>query len=629
MSNFDYNRHTVVGELSINSNSGHGYVKVYGYMNGYTFIPLSLEESSLIFTPKGEVFAYNIVRDYSSLDRKLIALSVKPNDKDGDNRDDFVCDYYSGEVRSIGYQITTLPRVLVIGEHNYKLLKDYHLLGNDEPVFFQVNDRLYCIKDNNTRLIPYCTIYDSMPIVRGKHGDYYLGNYLPTEHGVIDITNDQQLISWFIRKIVKVCWHDIQCGNGKLSQETAQKALEATNLDPNIVLHRLQRLATLTESFVLTRDEVQSLIDAPWLQPTIQKALMQFKEDYINLVLSENADEINSIRKEHKIEIQREKAQHDSAIAQLKESMEKALQTHDNTISQLASTISAKRIELEALSKDIEEKRSTINDLTKQLNDIITRKDAIIADFDVIRQVLKLSANDSGISVPVKQYVTKVLRISEVGLSQNILPSYRGFKKNLEICLKSFGCKTDNINSLFEFLVRYDSLILPNMETLMSIIYATGQCRYIMSYVNVAWKSYDDLWNNGLSQIVDSCQNNPTVIHYLVLRNINLTYVPNYLQPLLDAQVGYSNILPNTDEPYPINLKVLMSATDDEVIPLTKDSLQFIGCISKQYFQSNTTIYKPEIEGLIGYLDADMLSGAKNDLGEFVEYNHIEDYIND
>lgn len=629
MSNFDYNRHTVVGELSINSNSGHGYVKVYGYMNGYTFIPLSLEESSRIFTPKGEVFAYNIVRDYSSLDRKLIALSVKPNDKDGDNRDDFVCDYYSGEVRSIGYQITTLPRVMVIGEHNYKLLKDYHLLGNDEPVFFQVNDRLYCIKDNNTRLIPYCTIYDSMPIVRGKHGDYYLGNYLPTEHGVIDITNDQQLISWFIKKIVKVCWHDIQCGNGKLSQETAQKALEATNLDPNIVLHRLQRLATLTESFVLTRDEVQSLIDAPWLQPTIQKALMQFKEDYINLVLSENADEINSIRKDHKIEIQREKAQHDSAIAQLKESMEKALQTHDNTISQLGSTISAKRVELEALSNDIEEKRITINDLTKQLNEIITRKDTIIADFDVIKQVLKLSANDSSISVPVKQYVAKGLRISEVGLSQNILPSYRGFKKNLEICLKSYGCKTDNINSLFEFLVRYDSLILPNMETLMSIIYATGQCRYIMSYVNVAWKSYDDLWNNGLSQIVDSCQNNPTVIHYLVLRNINLTYVPNYLQPLLDAQVGYSNILPNTDEPYPINLKVLMSATDDEVIPLTKDSLQFVGCISKQYFQSNTTIHKPKIEGLIGYLDADMLNGAKTDLGEIIESNHIEDYIND
>ena len=629
MSNFDYNRHTVVGELSINSNSGHGYVKVYGYMNGYTFIPLSLEESSRIFTPKGEVFAYNIVRDYSSLDRKLIALSVKPNDKDGDNRDDFVCDYYSGEVRSIGYQITTLPRVLVIGEHNYKLLKDYHLLGNDEPVFFQVNDRLYCIKDNNTRLIPYCTIYDSMPIVRGKHGDYYLGNYLPTEHGVIDITNDQQLISWFIRKIVKVCWHDIQCGNGKLSQETAQKALEATNLDPNIVLHRLRRLATLTESFVLTRDEVQSLIDAPWLQPTIQKALVQFKEDYVNLVLSENADEINSIRKDHKIEIQREKAQHDSAIAQLKESMEKALQTHDNTMSQLGSTISAKRVELEALSNDIEQKRITINDLTKQLNEIITRKDTIIADFDVIKQVLKLSANDSSISVPVKQYVAKGLRISEVGLSQNILPSYRGFKKNLEICLKSYGCKTDNINSLFEFLVRYDSLILPNMETLMSIIYATGQCRYIMSYVNVAWKSYDDLWNNGLSQIVDSCQNNPTVIHYLVLRNINLTYVPNYLQPLLDAQVGYSNILPNTDEPYPINLKVLMSATDDEVIPLTKDSLQFVGCISKQYFQSNTTIHKPKIEGLIGYLDADMLNGAKTDLGEIIESNHIEDYIND
>lgn len=90
MSNFDFNRHTVVGELTINSNSGHGYVKVYGYMDGYKYISISTEESNRIFTPKGEVFAYNIVRDYSSLDRKLIALSVKPNDKDGDNRDDYV-----------------------------------------------------------------------------------------------------------------------------------------------------------------------------------------------------------------------------------------------------------------------------------------------------------------------------------------------------------------------------------------------------------------------------------------------------------------------------------------------------------------------------------------------------------
>jgi hypothetical protein len=72
-----------------------------------------------------------------------------------------------------------------------------------------------------------------------------------------------------------------------------------------------------------------------------------------------------------------------------------------------------------------------------------------------------------------------------------------------------------------------------------------------------------------------------------------------------------------------------MTASDDEVIPLTKDSLQFIGCISKQYFQSNTTIHKPKIEGLIGYLDADMLKGAKTDLGEIIESNHIEDYIND
>lgn len=551
MSNFDFNRHTVVGELTINSNSGHGYVKVYGYMDGYKYISISTEESNRIFTPKGEVFAYNIVRDYSSLDRKLIALSVKPNDKDGDNRDDYVCDYYNGSVRSIGYQITTLPKVGVIGEYNYMQLQEHHLLGKDEPVFFQVKDKLYCIKDDKQRLIPYCTITDSMPIVRGKYDTYYLGGSLPMEQGVIDITNDQQLVAWFVKKIAKVCWHDIQSGNGKLAQDEAKKALEATSLDPNIVLHRLHRLEMLTESFVLTRDEVQSLIDAPWLQPTISKALLKFKEDFVNLILSENADEINGIRKEHKLEIQRETAQHDSAIAHLKESMERALQEHDQALTQYEDEIEIKKSELSKLVEDISDKESIIGRLTEQLNSINERKDAVVADFEVIRQVINLSssANNQHSSIRIDTPITDV-RLSDIRL-----PLYRGFNKNMEICLKAFGCTTNNISKLSELFIGYGCILLPNIESLMSVIYATGRCRYITSYVSVSWKSFSDLWENGLVQIIDSCKRNPQDIHYLVLRNINLSYTPNYLQPLLDAQMGFINTLPNSAEIYPANLK--------------------------------------------------------------------------
>ena len=625
MSNFDFNRHTVVGELTINSNSGHGYVKVYGYMDGYKYISISTEESNRIFTPKGEVFAYNIVRDYSSLDRKLIALSVKPNDKDGDNRDDYVCDYYNGSVRSIGYQITTLPKVGVIGEYNYMQLQEHHLLGKDEPVFFQVKDKLYCIKDDKQRLIPYCTITDSMPIVRGKYDTYYLGGSLPMEQGVIDITNDQQLVAWFVKKIAKVCWHDIQSGNGKLAQDEAKKALEATSLDPNIVLHRLHRLKMLTESFVLTRDEVQSLIDAPWLQPTISKALLKFKEDFVNLILSENADEINDIRKEHKLEIQRETAQHDSAIAHLKESMERALQEHDQALTQYEDEIEIKKSELSKLVEDISDKESIIGRLTEQLNSINERKDAVVADFEVIRQVINLSssANNQYSSIRIDTPITDV-RLSDIRL-----PLYRGFNKNMEICLKAFGCTTNNISKLSELFIGYGCILLPNIESLMSVIYATGRCRYITSYVSVSWKSFSDLLENGLVQIIDSCKRNPQDIHYLVLRNINLSYTPNYLQPLLDAQMGFINTLPNSAEIYPANLKVLMTATEDEVIPLTKDCLRYVGCVSKKDFTPNTIVHKPKIEGLVGYLDTSILTNESPNPDEVSRVNSIDDYINE
>lgn len=627
MSNFDFNRHTVVGELTINTNSGHGYVKVYGYLDGYTYNPLSLEESNRIFTPKGEVFAYNIVRDYSSLDKKLVALSVRPNDKAGDNRDDFVCDYHNRGVRPVGYPITTLSKVGVIGEYNYTQLQEHNLLGKDEAVFFQVKDKLYCIKDakTRTRLVPYCTITDSMPIIKGKFGTYYLGGSLPMEQGVIDITNDQQLISWFIKNIAKVCWHDIQSGNGKLAQEAAQKAFEATKLDSSIVSHRLRRLAMLTESFVLTRDEVQSLVDAPWLQPTISKALLKFKEDFVNLVLSENADEINGIRKEHKLEIQRVTAQHDSAISQLKESMEQALQEHDQALTEFEDEIEKKKSELSKLVEDISDKEKIVGRLTEQLNSINERKDAVVADFDVIKEVLGLASPQ----IEQTSSIQANLHMEQICTIETKLPLYRGFNKNLEICLQAYGCQTDGITALSTIFSGFSSILLPNIESLMATIYATGKCRYITSYVNVTWKSFEDLWNNGLSQIIDSCNNYPQEIHYLVLRNINLSYIPNYMQPLFDAQMGYINTLPKTKCSYPSNLKVLMTATEDDVIPLTTDSLQYVGCISKDLFNHNILIPNPRIEKLMGYLDVDLLQNEKPDFEEISKHNHIEDYINE
>ena len=52
MVNFDYNTHPVVGMLRIKQ-SGFGEIKVYGFMDGETFIKMPKAEAKSIFAPDG------------------------------------------------------------------------------------------------------------------------------------------------------------------------------------------------------------------------------------------------------------------------------------------------------------------------------------------------------------------------------------------------------------------------------------------------------------------------------------------------------------------------------------------------------------------------------------------------
>ena len=102
----------------------------------------------------------------------------------------------------------------------------------------------------------------------------------------------------------------------------------------------------------------------------------------------------------------------------------------------------------------------------------------------------------------------------------------------------------------------------------------------MVSYVGVGWKSFDDLRYSGLSAIVAEAIKNPDMIHFLVLRNINMSYIPCYLQPVLDMQSGLSQYFPGTGIGFPENLRILCTRTKDTVIPVSASSLEGIGCIT-------------------------------------------------
>ena len=83
MKYFEYISNPIVGVLSINGNSGNGYVNVLGFMNGDIFYRLSKSEAVELFAPDGSVFANKIQQKYYGLDNSLVSMFVQPNIKEG------------------------------------------------------------------------------------------------------------------------------------------------------------------------------------------------------------------------------------------------------------------------------------------------------------------------------------------------------------------------------------------------------------------------------------------------------------------------------------------------------------------------------------------------------------------
>lgn len=81
-----------------------------------------------------------------------------------------------------------------------------------------------------------------------------------------------------------------------------------------------------------------------------------------------------------------------------------------------------------------------------------------------------------------------------------------------------------------------------------------------------------------------------------------MSYLPTYMQPLINLQNGLSCFFPHTQISFPRNLKVLCTITDEEVIPLSKQCLSYIGCIDKNSLEETVNTVSPFMDEIYGYL---------------------------
>ena len=624
MASFDYQLHPVVGALSINESSGHGYIKVCGYMEGAFFHRLSESEAESIFAPNGEVFAANIRRNFYGMKNSLISMYVMPNTKEG-GKNAYVWDW-NGEVEFAGTKIIKLEEDPgENGEENYRILAKSDVLGKNQDVFFYFGDRLFFIKaGSDSRLIPFTKFNGNPSVVGFRNSCYYIGPSFRTNEGTIDITTDSQLVDWFLRTI-KTEWEDIQKGSGKAALQAAKDALESMKALPaSVAESRIHRLQTMTESYVLTRDNLHDIASAPWLKPSLDAAILEFKDDYIDSILRDNKDEIERIKAKHQDELNQEIAEHNRRVVEFHEHKASIEAELKKDIEGLKQELEEKQRELNTIQEKTSKAEDNLAAVETAVSRIEERKESIVADFEVIRDVLGIAGTKQ--SVRNEQRGDEDVQLN-YGLSNRRLPVYKGYEKNLETCLKAYHVSGISTSELSNLHARYNVLVLPNIQLAMSLVLAAGKACCSTTFVSVAWKSFDDLWNTGLRSIVKHCSEDKDRIHYLIVRNINLSSLSNYLQPLADIQGGFIPSFPGTTTAFPPNLRVLLTVSSEELLPMPKDVLRVFGCAQRDVDVSSwDPVCLPE-GALIGYLDTELLSSASKEITSVV--NHYQDYLDE
>jgi hypothetical protein len=87
----------------------------------------------------------------------------------------------------------------------------------------------------------------------------------------------------------------------------------------------------------------------------------------------------------------------------------------------------------------------------------------------------------------------------------------------------------------------------------------TNNCRIIIQQVEADWLKFERLYYNSLQYVWETAHQEPSVIHFLVLEDINLAGIECYGKPLLDMLDGVRLKLPGCETAWPENLWIIAS----------------------------------------------------------------------
>ena len=625
MSEFDYNEYKVVGYVDFFPGNSNAKIDVIGYVDWRNkFTQLKDSEIQKLFPPYGKVFAHNFAEKFYETKGTLVCFSVIPNEKIGEGYYAFIWNK-SGGVYEFGARVKKLKGSFTAnGQYNYSLLKENNLLDVEHDTFVTSGGAIYLIKaDSQERLISYWK-EGSLDTITVNGKLFVTDTAKGGEDGKIDITTDEQLQEWFMKNVLKKNWSQIFEEKTFRNVEPLLRDAFASSkgLDGLVISSRIKRLTHITRALTISFEELNELKTLPWLKDSIEKSISLYKDAYLEEVEKEKAKELQEIRERYDMEILVENERVEKEKQELTKQIEGLDKTYQAKLAEQERILQDKKAEAELIEESVEGKQRDVKVLEESINRLEKRKEEIIEDFSVVKEVL-----GTGSATVVDTIQPKGLVVDEIKLAVDAVPVYQAFIKSLENTLKTNRLTHSAATDIGHQIALFRILLVPNVAIAKVIAVACMKCRYSLEYVSATWKSFDDLWQNGLEQMVNECHKREDVMHFLILQNINLTYLPNYMMPLIDIQRDIISTFPGTNIKFPDNLRIICTIVDDNVMPLAENCIKHIGCIDKTIEKDfYGRIVAPESTN-IGYLSPKILKEEGKTLKNVPNYykSYLED----
>jgi hypothetical protein len=277
------------------------------------------------------------------------------------------------------------------------------------------------------------------------------------------------------------------------------------------------------------------------------------------------------------------------------------------------------------IKKEFDKETNNLNKTKEQVSEEKTKleyieknKERLLTDFKVFQ-----SLGNKRISTQVakRPYVVENKCADSNDLTENELFN------NCIINLKKvniFCNKPKKIKAVIEMISSYNCCLIKDDETrlIIPIIKACNNYKYIVSYVEPKWLNFNDLYESGLREIWQSSYDNPDMLHFLILKGMNISSPECYAPQLSDLNSSILSKLPIDNRPWPNNLRIIGSVVPDDIgLKITEYAFSNWGGINRIEYTENeekaNLEYVEKKFSVKAFIDMENMARLKNNIDEF------------